>query len=89
LKKGANLALNAFKKAENCDCASVNPTSEEVESELILGGDVAEAYFVNPNEERQKSPAVFGNRNIKLIVAAKKIVSIGLKLTCWKGSQIV
>jgi len=83
--KGANLTFNAFKKAEDCDCAIVrlyNPTNEEIEGELTMGGDVAEAYFVNLNEERQKSLAVSGNRKIKLVVAAKKIVSIGLKLSC-------
>ena len=77
--KGDNLVLNAFKKSEHGDNAIVriyNPTDEAIEGELIMGNEVSEAYFVNLNEERQNATTISGNRNIKLVIAAKKIVSL-------------
>jgi len=41
-----------------------------------MGNEVSEAYFVNLNEERQNATTISGNRNIKLVIAAKKIVSL-------------
>ena len=75
------MVLSAFKKTEDRDSAIVrvyNPSGSKVEAALSVCWPVGDAYLVDLNEDRLKQVDVTKDNAVRIIVSAKKIVSIEL-----------
>jgi len=77
-----NLALSAFKKAEDRETLILrvfNPTKEEIEGTISFYKDIKRAWLCNLNEERRQELKA-GGKKLALKVPKKKIMTIELEV---------